>query len=193
MSCNFFQEALTVIKPLTPEEITARAAGIKLLVLDVDGVMTDGQLYFTSQGDEIKGFSTLDGQGIKLLRQAGIEVAIISGRDSPLLARRAGNLGITLLFQGREDKLVVLDEILTTLGLKYHQTAYVGDDLPDIGCMLRAGLSISVPNAHAEAMARAHYLTTLRGGHGAVREVCDLILRAQLRYDAMMQPYLGSG
>ncbi len=179
-------------KALSPEDITARAARVRLLVLDVDGVMTDGQLYFTSHGDEIKAFSTLDGQGIKLLRQVGIEVAIISGRDSPLLARRAGNLGIDLLYQGREDKLVVLDQILASLGLDYRQTAYVGDDLPDLACMGKAGLSISVPNGHAEAKARAHYLTSLPGGHGAVREVCDLILRAQQRYDAAISPYLGS-
>ncbi|MEX2365536.1 MAG: 3-deoxy-manno-octulosonate-8-phosphatase KdsC [Pseudohongiellaceae bacterium] len=171
-------------------EIFARARGVCLLVLDVDGVMTDGKLYFSNQGDELKAFNILDGQGIKLLQTVGIRVAVITGRQSEIVERRAANLGIELVLQNREDKLKALDEILATLDLGYDDVAYVGDDLPDLACIAKVALGVSVPNAHPLVKEKALCLTTCSGGQGAVREVCDWILQAQDKYDDAVAPYL---
>lgn len=164
--------------------IHARASHIRLLALDVDGVLTDGQLYFSSSGEETKGFSTLDGQGIKLLQDAGIAVALITARSSQLVSNRAANLGIRHLVQGCHDKLEALQLLQAQLGIPMNQTAYVGDDLPDLACVMRAGLGISVPNGHFTVRDRAFCVTSAPGGHGAVREVCDWILQAQNLLDA---------
>jgi 3-deoxy-D-manno-octulosonate 8-phosphate phosphatase (KDO 8-P phosphatase) len=172
------------------ERVMQKAATIKLLALDVDGVLTDGRLYFAENGDEIKIFDTQDGHGIKMLQSAGVLCAIITGRTTALVERRAKNLGITHLLQGREDKLVALKELTAGLGIALENVAYVGDDWPDLPAILGAGLGIAVANAHAELRARADHVTTLKGGRGAVREVCDLLLQAQQRYDDALAPYL---
>jgi len=166
------------------QEIFARAQGVRLLALDVDGVLTDGALYFTDSGEEMKAFSTLDGQGIKLLQQNGVTVALISARNSQLVKRRAANLGINHVVQGSEHKLQALQELLQGLQLELSQVAYVGDDLPDLACIRRVGLGIAVANAHTALKSAAFCITTSGGGRGAVREVCDWIMQAQGSYEA---------
>jgi 3-deoxy-D-manno-octulosonate 8-phosphate phosphatase (KDO 8-P phosphatase) len=168
-----------------------RAARIRLLVLDVDGVLTDGGIHYTSAGEEMKSFSILDGLGIKLARRAGIEVAIITGRTSPMVQRRAAELGITHCVQGREDKLAALHELLGALGLTLAETAYMGDDLPDLSAILAAGLGLTVANAGADVVARACWRSSARGGHGAVREACEMLLRARGQWDSLVAAYLG--
>lgn len=175
---------------IDPSEIIARARDVKLLVLDVDGVLTAGELFLSDSGEEIKAFSTLDGQGVKLLQNSGVQVGIISGRKSTLVARRAENLGITLLFQGREDKLNALNEMCSNTGVPPGAIAYVGDDLPDIKVMNTVRLSFAVDNAHISVKKTAHAQTQKSGGHGAVREVCDFILQAQDKYDDAIAHFL---
>ena len=171
-------------------ELLSRAKAVRLAVFDVDGVLTDGRLYFLPDGGEFKTFNTLDGQGIKMLMNAGVRTAIISGRKSAVVERRAQNLGIQHLFQGREDKLVVLDGLLAELGLSYEQVAYLGDDLPDLPVIRRVGLGMAVANAAGFVREHAHGVTTARGGEGAAREFCELILRAQGRLEAANAAYL---
>lgn len=173
-----------------PPELAQRARAVRLLVLDVDGVLSDGQLYFSNSGDELKTFSTLDGLGIKLLQQSGVAVAIITGRQSELLARRAANLGITHLAQGREDKLTALDELRERLQLDYADIAYLGDDLPDLAAIRRVGLGMTVASGHHFVKAHAHWQTSASGGHGAVREACELIMAAQGNLEAALQQFL---
>lgn len=170
--------------------IKEKAARIRLLALDVDGVLSDGRLFFAEDGQELKTFDTQDGHGIKMLQSAGIEVAIITGRTTQLVQRRAANLKIKHLLQGREDKLVALKELTSELGYELEEVAYVGDDWPDLPAILASGLGVAVANAHCELRTRADHVTTLTGGRGAVREVCDLLLQAQDRYDAALAPYL---
>ncbi len=167
-----------------------KAENIRLLVLDVDGVLTDGSLYFSGSGESLKVFSTLDGQGIKMLRNTGVEIAIISGRKSEPLIRRATDLGIQYMQLGREDKLDALDELLTKLKLERHQVAHLGDDLPDLPVMQNVGLGIAVKNAYALVKHKADWCTETKGGRGAVREVCDLIMEAQGTLAGQLQPYL---
>ncbi|MGY8791790.1 MAG: KdsC family phosphatase, partial [Pseudomonadales bacterium] len=131
------------------EKINQLASAVQLLVLDVDGVLTDGSLYFSSNGEETKAFNTMDGLGLKLLQNSGVKVAIITGRQSEIVAQRAASLRIDIIYQGRDDKLDVLDEILSDLGLDYSVVAYAGDDLPDLACIKKSQLGISVPNAHS--------------------------------------------
>ncbi|HEX4870203.1 MAG TPA: 3-deoxy-manno-octulosonate-8-phosphatase KdsC [Moraxellaceae bacterium] len=172
------------------DDVMKKAARVRLLAVDVDGVLTDGRLYFAEDGQEFKTFDTQDGHGLKMLMNAGIPCAIITGRTTQLVARRARNLGIEHLMQGREDKLVALRELSAQLGIALEHIAYVGDDWPDLPALRAAGLGVAVANAHAELRAHADHVTTLEGGRGAVREVCDLILKAQDRYDAALAPYL---
>ncbi len=157
----------------------ALASQTKLLALDVDGVMTDGKLYFSANGDELKAFSILDGLGIKLLMNAGIDVAIITGRTSALTARRASDLGIKHIIQGREDKKVALEELTQQVNVDLKHVAYMGDDLPDLGAIVSSGFGITVPNAHDFVKQHANFCTQAKGGEGAVREVCDYILEAK--------------
>lgn len=173
-----------------PNTILEKAASVQLLVLDVDGVMTNGQVFFSARGDELKAFNILDGQGIKILQRQGIEVAIITGRTSPLTARRAKDLGIRHLQQGREDKLVALRELCSELEIPLGQVAYLGDDLPDLSAIRAAGLGITVPNAYWLVLKHADCCTRARGGEGAVREVADLLLMARCQLDSLMQTYL---
>lgn len=172
------------------QDLQQRAKAIKLAIFDVDGVLTDGRLYFLTDGSEFKTFNTLDGQGIKMLINSGVRTAIISGRSTPVVEKRANNLGIQHLYQGREDKLVVLDELLGELGLNYAQVAYLGDDLPDLPVIRRVGLGMAVANAAGFVRQHAHGVTEARGGEGAAREFCEVIMRAQGSLEAALDAYL---
>jgi 3-deoxy-D-manno-octulosonate 8-phosphate phosphatase (KDO 8-P phosphatase) len=171
-------------------ELMQRGKNIKLAVFDVDGVLTDGRLYFLEDGSEFKTFNTLDGQGIKMLINSGVVTAIISGRKTPVVERRAKNLGIAHLYQGREDKMMVLDELLQQLNLSYEQVAYLGDDLPDLPVIRRVGLGMAVANAATFVRQHAHGTTLAKGGEGAAREFCELILNAQGNLEAAHAAYL---
>jgi len=167
-----------------------RAKKIKLLLLDVDGVLTDGKLYFSNSGEESKAFNILDGHGLKMLQEYGVQVGIITGRKSELVARRAADLGIDIVVQGSEDKRMSADAIRDKLKLNWDQMAYMGDDYPDLAVMCRCGLALTVNNAHRAVSARAHWQTKKNGGEGAVREACDMILQAQGKYEAALEKYL---
>jgi 3-deoxy-D-manno-octulosonate 8-phosphate phosphatase (KDO 8-P phosphatase) len=159
--------------------IRERAAHVRLVVFDVDGVFTDGRLYYGANGEQLKAFHVRDGHGIKLLLRNGIDVAVISGRRSAAVTRRMRELKIRHVFQGRDDKRPVLQKLLQKLGLAWKQVACVGDDLVDLPLLESAGLAIAVADAQAEIRAAARYVTRARGGDGAVREVCDLLLAAR--------------
>jgi 3-deoxy-D-manno-octulosonate 8-phosphate phosphatase (KDO 8-P phosphatase) len=175
---------------MSDAELLRRARAIRLAIFDVDGVLTDGKLYFLADGSEFKTFNTLDGHGIKMLIGSGVSTAIISGRDTPVVERRARNLGIQHLYQGREDKLVVLEELLGQLGLEHAQAAYLGDDLPDLPVIRRVGLGMAVASADAFVRQHAHGVTRARGGQGAAREFCELIMAAQGTLEAAQAAYL---
>lgn len=161
--------------------VKERAARVRLVVFDVDGVFTDGRLHYGPTGEELKVFHVHDGQGVKRLLRQGVAAAVISGRESAAVSRRMQDLGIAHVFQGDEDKLPLYERLLKQLGLVPEETACVGDDLPDLPLLERAGLAVAVANAQAQVRARAHYVTGAAGGMGAVREVCDLILSAKAR------------
>jgi len=163
---------------------------IKLLILDVDGVLTDGRLYFDNQGIEYKCFHARDGHGLKLLRRTGVEVAVISGRKSQSVALRMQSLGIELVYQGHENKRAAFNEILGKLQLTAQQVAYAGDDLLDLPIMTQAGFAIAVQDANFAVKKYAHWCTRTPGGYGAVREVCDLIMQVQGHFEAVLQEYL---
>ena len=169
---------------------TERARRVKLMIFDVDGVLTDGGLRYGSEGETIKTFNVLDGHGIKLLQQSGVTTAIISARQSPIVARRASDLGIAILMQGVHDKRAAFERTAADAGVAPEACGFMGDDVIDLPVMLRVGFAASVPNGHPEVRSRAHYVAEAAGGHGAVREVCDFILRAQGNYDAALAPYL---
>ena len=177
--------------PGTEPTMRERAERIRLLVLDVDGVLTDGAIHYTSAGEEMKSFSILDGLGLKLIRQAGVECAIITGRRSAMVERRAAELGIAHCLQGREDKLHALGELLRTLGFSLEQTAYMGDDLPDLAAIRAAGLGLTVANASADVARHAAWQSQARGGHGAVREACEWLLRLRGQWEGSVADYLG--
>ncbi len=164
-------------------EMMAKAENIRLLILDVDGVLSDGLIYMGNNGEELKAFNVRDGYGIRCVLTSGIEVAIITGRNAKLVEDRCETLGITHLYQGQSDKLLAFRELLDKLSLTADQVAYVGDDLIDWPVMAEVGLSIAVADAHPLLMPRAHYVTRIAGGRGAVREVCDLLLLAQGKLD----------
>ena len=168
------------------------ARQIKLLILDVDGVLTDGSVCYTSSGEELKSFHIQDGLGLKLLQKQGINVGIITGRDSIMVSRRVKELAITHIIQGREDKCNALQELLSSLDspIQLNEVAYMGDDLPDLTAMSAVGLSFCPADAHAEALSIAQYTTVRNGGRGAVREVCDLLLKTRNQYDSAIAPYL---
>lgn len=161
------------------DEALRRARALKLMIFDVDGVMTDGMLYYSERGEELKAFNIQDGHGIKLLRQYGVEVALITARNSRAVELRAANLGIAHLYQGTEDKRAAYAALLAKLGLGAAQSGYMGDDLLDLPLLTRCGFAATVPAAPQALKSRAHYVTRAQGGHGAVREVCELVLRAQ--------------
>lgn len=170
--------------------VLEKAKKLKLLILDVDGVLTDGKLFFDNEGNEYKAFHSRDGHGIKLLRQTGVEVAVISGRKSNSVALRMKNLGIEFVYQGHENKIAAFNEIIEKLRITPDQAAHVGDDLLDLPIMTRVGLAIAVDDANFAVKQHADWCTTLPGGHGAVREVCDLIMQAQGRFEDVVNAYL---
>ncbi|TXG78221.1 MAG: phenylphosphate carboxylase subunit delta [Rhodocyclaceae bacterium] len=168
-----------------------RASAMRLMAFDVDGVLTDGTLWFTSAGDEMKGFSSADGHGLKMLREGGIELAIITGRRSRAVALRAENLGIARLHQGVEDKREVLLGIASQMGIAPQQCGYMGDDVVDLPILRACGFSATVPEGEALVKQHVHYVARRPAGRGAVREVCEFILGAQGRLDGLMARYLG--
>ena len=180
--------------PLTPAlqvapALLLKAQGIRVVFFDVDGVLTDGGLFMAEQGETLKRFNTLDGHGLKLLQAAGITPAVITGRDSPALRARLLALGITHAHYGTEDKCPAAQQTLTALGLGWQHAAAMGDDWPDLPVMRRAAFSCAPANAHQEVKAIASHVTVLSGGHGAVRELCDLLLVASGRYASLLDAY----
>jgi len=171
-------------------DLDERARRVRLLVLDVDGVLTDGTLYFSAHGEELKAFNIQDGLGIKMLQASGVEVAIITGRKSRALELRAENLGIRHLHQSADRKLTAFTDLLRTLNLTAGAVACMGDDLPDLPLFSRCALAVAVPAAPLELRSRAHYVTRQSGGHGAVREVCERIMAAQGTLEEQLKPYL---
>lgn len=171
-------------------EVERRAARVKLLLLDCDGVLTDGRITPSAKGDELKSFHTRDGHGLVMLHRAGLRSGIISGRTSRLVEMRAEDLGITYVRQGALDKISVFESLLKEAAIEPDSIAYVGDDVVDIPLMRRSGLAVAVADATPDTRDAAHYVTRLSGGHGAVREVCELILKAQGRWDELMKRYL---
>jgi 3-deoxy-D-manno-octulosonate 8-phosphate phosphatase (KDO 8-P phosphatase) len=161
------------------EDVVIRARAIRLLTCDVDGVLTDGRLWYGDDGRETKAFHSLDGVGLKMLAGAGVAIAWITGSNAPAVAHRARALGVVRLIQGTEDKLAPWEALRRELGLPPAACAHVGDDLPDLPVLARCGLAACVPHAPDAVRARVHYVTRRDGGEGAVREVCDLILAAQ--------------
>lgn len=172
------------------QQALGKAKNIKLLVLDVDGVMTDGRLYLSGDGEVMKAFNCHDGHGIKMLRDSGVEVAMISGRQSAALQQRAQELGVQYLYQGREDKLEALNELLAIIDVSYEQIAHLGDDLPDIPILRRVGLSMAVANAYPLVKEHAIWCTQTKGGEGAVREASDFIMAAQNTLVPALDRYL---
>lgn len=173
-----------------PPDLLLRAQGIRVAFFDVDGVLTDGGLYFSAEGETLKRFHTLDGHGLKLLARAGIVPAVISGRDSAPLRKRLTALGVTHLRLGTEDKLPAAQALLAELGLGWAQAAAIGDDWPDLPLLQHAAFACAPPQAHAEALARAHYVTRARGGEGAAREFCDVLLIAGGHYRRLLAQHL---
>ena len=171
------------------EEVEGRARRIKLLLMDCDGVLTGGRLELLENGDEQKTFHARDGQGIGLFHRAGLKTGIISGRTSSAVERRAQDLGVTYVRQYAKDKIGALDEILVLAKVSIHECAYIGDDLADIPVMRRVELAVAVADAVAETKQAAHFITEQKGGHGAIREVTDLILKAQGRWEELMKQF----
>jgi 3-deoxy-D-manno-octulosonate 8-phosphate phosphatase (KDO 8-P phosphatase) len=172
------------------KDILAKAAQIKLVVFDVDGVLTDGSLFVGDDGQEYKAFHSRDGLGMKLLRKSGVEIGIITARTSEVVKHRMENLDIQHVYQGRLDKLPALQELLAKLELSFEQTAYVGDDVVDLPVMRQAGLAIAVQDAHPLAKQHAHWQTPHGGGRGAARDVCELIMEAQNTLDTQLKSFL---
>ena len=175
------------------QDLIEKAKQVKLLVMDVDGILSNGQIIYDANGIETKAFSVHDGVGVKSLARYGILTAIITGRSSAMVDKRAKEMGVNYVVQGRDDKLVALTELLSMLDPELHITAadcaYMGDDLPDIKAMQTVGFAATVPNAHAEVINRSDMVTTRAGGTGAVREVCDLILKGHGHYQDFIAHY----
>lgn len=172
------------------QEIYDRAKRIRLAAFDVDGVLTDGALYYTDSGEELKAFNVRDGHGMKMLRESGVELAIITSRRSRCVELRAQGLGIDLLYQGIADKHALFRDLLARLKLDAAAGAYMGDDVLDLPVLRHCGLAATVPDAPAAVQRHAHYVTRARGGHGAVRELCELIMRSQGTLEARLAPHL---
>lgn len=157
-------------------DILEKAEKIKVVIFDVDGVLTDGRLYLTEEGKEIKAFHSRDGHGMKMLQGSGVQIAVITGRNSPIVAHRMVDLGVEHVYQGQCEKLPAFIELMAKLNLAADQAAYVGDDVVDLPVMRRVGLAIATQDAHAFVKQHAHWQTPSRGGHGAARDVCELIM-----------------
>ena len=169
-----------------------RAAQIRMLVLDVDGVLTDGKLYFDHLGNEMKAFNTRDGMGIKALQRCGIEVAVITGRKSTAVEQRMAQLGVQHVYQGREDKLNAFLHLLDITGLDAQHVCFAGDDWIDLPVLLRVGLAVTVADAEDHVKDQAHWISKRNGGEGAVREICNLILSAQNKDQSILDEILAS-
>ena len=174
------------------QDVIQRAAHIRLVIFDVDGVLTDGSLYFGDDGLEYKAFNVRDGQGMGMLQKTGVDLAVISGRRSEVVRIRMEGLGVTHVYQGLQDKLPAYEELKQTLGLADAAIAYVGDDLIDLSIMRRVGLAIAVEDAHPLVRQHAHWCTRAPGGRGAAREVCELIMEAQGTLEPILSRYLRS-
>ncbi|HKK06519.1 MAG TPA: 3-deoxy-manno-octulosonate-8-phosphatase KdsC [Gammaproteobacteria bacterium] len=172
------------------QDILARAAQIKLVVFDVDGVLTDGSLFLGDDGQEYKAFHSRDGHGMKMLQQSGVEIAVITGRSSQVVNHRMHNLGVRHVYQGRLEKRPAFEDLLAKLSMDPAQTAYVGDDVVDLPVMRLAGLAVAVQDAHPLVKQHAHWQTPSGGGRGAAREVCELIMEAQGTLQGQLQHYL---
>lgn len=172
-----------------PSSVLKAAQKIKLLLLDVDGVLTDGRLYYGNAGEELKAFDIQDGLGIKLLQRGGINVGIITGRSSDLVKRRAKELSIDPVVQGREDKLTALNQLLENMNIDLEEIAFVGDDLPDLAVIRRVGLGITPANGNHILASQALWQTKRSGGNGAVREIAELILHAQGKLEPLLASY----
>ena len=170
------------------DDLTRRARAIRLAIFDVDGVMTDGTVFVGAEGELFKAFDIHDGHGVKMLQSAGVAAAIISGRASEAVARRAQELSIAHVVQGSADKSLAFDALIARLALKPEECAFMGDDLPDLAVMRRCGLAVAVANAVDAVKSSSHYVTRASGGRGAVREFCELVLRAQGRLAAHAAP-----
>lgn len=171
-------------------DILSKAAKIKLVIFDVDGVLTDGRLYVTADGQELKTFHSRDGHGMKMLQQSGVEIGIITGRTSTIVTHRMQELGITHVYQGQKDKLPAFKTLIAKLGLQPDLVAYVGDDVVDLPVMRQVGLAIAVQDAHPFVARHAHWLTKNHGGLGAARDVCELIMEAQGTLEPVLNAYL---
>lgn len=172
--------------------MNTKLAQIKLLLLDVDGVLTDGRIIYDNQGHELKAFDVKDGHGLKMLQRAGIKIGIITGRQSDVVVKRAAELGIEILYQKALNKLEPYREILAEQGLTDQQVAYVGDDVVDLPILRRVGFSATVADAVPEVLPLVDYVATRPGGRGAVREICDLLLKGSGQWDALTQRYFDS-
>lgn len=175
---------------MASSEVYARARAVRLVIFDVDGVLTDGGLFIDDRGGEYKVFYARDGHGIKTLVRSGVEVGVISGRDAPAVSRRMESLYIRHVYQGREDKLPVFLELLDKLSMTPAETAFIGDDVVDLPVLRRAGLAVAVADAHPLVKQNAHWETPSRGGRGAARDVCDLVMHAKGTLEAHLQRYL---
>ena len=167
-----------------------RAARVKLMIFDVDGVLTDGSLHYGADGEALKTFNVQDGLGIKLIQEAGIQTAIISARTSPQVIKRAADLGISHLHQGGHDKLTPFNALLEKTGLTAEQVGFIGDDIVDLPILTRVGFAVAVPGGRKEVLERAHHTTVAQGGRGAVREVCELLLQAQGTHAAVVAQFM---
>jgi len=182
-------DAMSAVIAFAPE-LLLQAQGIRAAIFDVDGVLTDGRIYVGERGEEFKAFSTLDGQGLKLLQQGGITPLVITGRDSPAVRRRMADLELPHAIYGARDKLAAATELLARLRLEWTALAVMGDDWPDLPLFARAAFTCAPPRAHAEVLVRAHHVTTAAGGYGAARECCDLLLCAAGRYADLLAGHL---
>lgn len=174
---------------MTPLAHMQRAARVKVMIFDVDGVLTDGSLTYDANGEATKTFYVLDGLGIQLLQRSGVQTAIISARQSPIVVTRARDLGIQHVYQGIHDKRVAFAQLLEATGVTADECGYIGDDVIDLPLLLKVGFAVTVPTGHPEVQHRAHYVTKNPGGRGAVREVCDMVMRAQGTYEQALAPY----
>lgn len=172
------------------KDILAKAAQIRLVIFDVDGVLTDGHLIFGDDGQEYKAFHSRDGHGMKMLQHSGVEVGIITGRSSKVVEHRMANLGIQHVYQGQLDKLPAFEKLIAKLNFSPEQVAYVGDDVVDLPIMLRVGLAVAVADAHPLVIRHAHWQTPHAGGQGAARDICEMIMEARGSLETELQRYL---
>ena len=175
----------------TELEVMQRAARVKVMIFDVDGVLTDGSITYGPDGEATKTFYVLDGLGIQMLNRTGVKTAIISARTSPIVIKRAADLGITHVFQGQHDKRLAFADLLARTGVSAEECGYIGDDVIDLPLFTRVGFAVTVPTGHPDVAQYAHYMTKNPGGRGAVREVCDMVMRAQGTYEQALAPYFG--